>query len=206
MRKQSRWIVLTSALVLTLTSTSCQQNAEEGNVAVLVPQYDYFLVPDSKASCYATKVAQGTGVVPSKDISEAYAFIPRITISRKDAKVPLTLTFLRLKAQDDTGTTIDKVYNGEELASLKSTWWTGAVDPDPADGVDEYRPPRLARMAIGEKAVATDCATYLGGLPQSAGWSGTVEIEIVGYEGDDQGTAQLKPFSARTMISVMSYQ
>ncbi len=175
-------------MLLLLPLLSCS-GGDDAAVEISIPGYDYNVIPAAAASCYAIEAARGTGTPPEADIDSAYIFIPRITFKRTDGAVkPITITVIKAKVIDGTGSEVEQVYAGDDLAALKTSWIGKSSSTE----------------AAGTKEFETSCKLYLGGLSEEGPYFSTGTLEVQGYVGDDTGDEQLTAFKVSTPFNVVS--
>ena len=169
--------------------SSCGQE-EEGNVSIAAPGSEQFLYPTDAASCYAQKNVSAEAPMPSRDVEASSLQISKIQVSRKDKTKPLTIAYIKISANDASGSSVEKIYAGDELAALKDSWWRTST--------------REATIAAETQSIVTDCKIFLGGFKVDGAFAGVATIEAVGFEGDDTTNDQIKPFRASTTVRFSS--
>lgn len=180
------WTLLLLAL-FTITA-GCAQ--EDSNVEVSISSSSLPLIPATAISCAAIKNASGD--VPTADISASYFKVPKITFTRKNTDKQLVIAFIRINIPIPGGTAVSCEYGGDNLAALKSEWWSN--------------PGKEALIDVGDvnKTVSTDCALYCGGINSDNPYVASGTMEVFGLERNPSNQEET-PVRIQTAITIQSF-
>lgn len=178
------------ALLATLSIaslTSCS-GSSAGTVEVSVTSSLRFAVPAAGTSCYARKSATDAGTTSSPDISEAYFTIPKLTFKLTDTTRDTYISAIKIYYTPPGGSETTCALGGEQLAALKTSWWSAKTAVISANSAEADR--------------ATDCAIYCGGISVDVqNFTATGTLKVYGYTVDPANEDDTEGFTATTFFN-----